>query len=96
MVEVGVWSEDFEAFDLFVPGVVEDKGMDLLCIFDVEGVFVSGFVVGLLCVHVRVLIKKVVWYSLRISLIIIMNIRPLDIRHEEFFYFCHLSYIELK
>jgi hypothetical protein len=28
VVEVGVWSEDFEAFDSFVPGVVEDKVMD--------------------------------------------------------------------
>jgi hypothetical protein len=81
VVEVGVWSEDFEGFNLFMAGVVEDKGMDLLCIFDVDGVFVSGFVDGLLCVHVRVLTIKVVWYFLRISLIIIMNIRPLDIRH---------------
>lgn len=61
MVEVGVWSEDFEAFDCFVPGVFEYKVMDLLGSFDVDGVFLTGFLVELLCVHLRVLIMKVVW-----------------------------------
>jgi hypothetical protein len=60
VVEVGVWSEDFEAFDSFVSGVVEDKVMDLLGIFDIDRMFVSGFVVEL-CVHRRVLIMKAVW-----------------------------------
>ena len=48
MVEVGVWSEDFEPFDLFVPGVVEDKVMDLFDIFDIDRMFVAGFLVELL------------------------------------------------